>query len=82
MTESINRHVFDLANQHYKDLLRLAKSRRLVHLVSASRTHRNPFYARMLTWLGHWLVVWGWRLQERYGAMTAAPALRVANRTR
>ena len=70
MTEIINRHVFDLANQHYRELLLVAKSRRLVHLASTGQSQRYTFHARMLTWLGHWLVVWGWNLQERYGAAT------------
>jgi len=70
MTEIINRHVFDLANQRYTELLLVAKSRRLVHMASTGRKQPYPFHARMLTWLGHWLVVWGWNLQERYGAAT------------
>ena len=68
--------------EHYKDLLREAEKARFVRQVRAGQEGRNHFYYWPLTWLGRRLVVWGWRLQERYGAATAAPALRVANRTR
>jgi hypothetical protein len=68
--------------EHYKDLLREAEKARFVRQVRAGQEGRNHFYCWPLTWLGRRLVVWGWRLQERYGAVTAAPALRVANRTR
>ena len=68
--------------EHYKDLLREAEKARLVRQMQAGQESRERFHRRALTWLGRRLVVWGWRLQERYGAMTAAPALRVADRTR
>ena len=68
--------------EHYKDLLREAERARLVRQAWAGQERRNHLYCRTLTWLGRRLVVWGWRLQERYGAVNAAPALRVANRTR
>jgi len=68
--------------ERYKDLLREAERARLVRQMQAGQERRNHFYHRALTWLGSRLVVWGWRLQERYGAVTAAPALRVANRSR
>jgi hypothetical protein len=68
--------------EHYKDLLREAERARLVRQAWAGQERRNHLYCRPLTWLGRRLVAWGWRLQERYGAVTAAPALRVANRTR
>ena len=67
--------------EHYKDLLREAEKARFVRRVRAGQEGRHHFYCRPLTWLGRRLVVWGWRLQERYGAATAAPALRVASRT-
>ena len=67
MSEIYNRHVFDLANQRYGDLLRLAQSSRLIRLASTGREARSPFYGRTLAWMGQRLVVWGWRLQERYG---------------
>lgn len=68
--------------ERYKDLLREAEKARLVRQARAGQERRDRFYRRPLTWLGVRLVVWGWRLQERYGAATAGPALRVANRTR
>jgi hypothetical protein len=68
MSEIFNRHVFGLANQRYGNLLRLAESSRLIRLASTGREKRPPLYGRMLAWMGRWLVVWGWRLQERYGA--------------
>lgn len=73
---------FPVYQEHYKDLLREAERARLVRQMQARRERRNYFYCWLLTWLGRRLVVWGWRLQERYGAMTAAPALRAVNRTR
>jgi hypothetical protein len=73
---------FLVHQEHYKDLLREAERAWLVRQARAGQERRNHLYCRALTWLGGRLVVWGWRLQERCGAMTAAPALRVANRTR
>jgi hypothetical protein len=70
MSEILNRHVFGLANQRYSDLLRLAENSRLIRLSLTGREKRHPLYGRTLAWMGHWLVVWGWRLQERYGAAT------------
>ena len=81
---------FLVHRERYKDLLREVERARLVRrrqvgqescVLSVSRG-RNHFYCRALTWLGCRLVVWGWRLQERYGAMTAAPALQAGHRTR
>ena len=68
--------------EHYKDLLREAEKARLVRQAQAGQERRNHLGCRALTWIGGRLIVWGWRLQERYGAMSAASALRVANRTR
>ena len=73
---------FLVRQEHYKDLLREAERARLVRQMRAGQERRDRFYRRTLIWLGCRLVVWGWRLQERYGAVTAAPALRVANRSR
>jgi hypothetical protein len=68
--------------EHYKDLLREAERARLVRQMQAGGEGRERFHRSVLTWLGRRLVAWGWGLQERYGTATAAPALRVANRTR
>jgi hypothetical protein len=35
-----------------------------------------------LTWLGHQLVAWGWRLQQRYRAAVEVHPLQVANHVR
>ena len=67
--------------EHYKDLLREAEKARLVRQAQAGQERRKPLYCRALTWIGGRLIVWGWRLQARYGAMSAALALRAANRT-
>jgi len=77
-----NERDFLVHREHYQDLLHEAEGSRLVRHARAGQERRNHLYCRALTWLGRRLVVWGWRLQERYGAMTAAPALRVADRTR
>jgi hypothetical protein len=58
--------------EQYKDLIREAERYRLVHKGLAGHERGNRFYSGALTWLGHRLVAWGRRLQERYG--TAAPA--------
>jgi steroid 5-alpha reductase family enzyme len=71
-----------LHQERYKDLLREAERYRLVQQALAGRERHPPFYYRALTWLGGRLVAWGWHLQERYGATTAAPALWASNRTR
>ena len=73
---------FLVRREHYKDLLREAERARLVRQMQPGQERRDHFYCRALTWLGRRLVVLGWRLQERYGAAIAAPALRAANRTR
>jgi len=72
---------FPVHQEHYKDLLREAERARLVRQMQAGQERRNHFSCQLLTWLGRRLVVWGWRLQERYDAAIAAPALRAANRT-
>lgn len=64
--------------ERYQELLREAERYRLVRQARAGREKRDSFHCRALTWLGRRLVAWGWRLQERYGAATATPALRVA----
>jgi hypothetical protein len=81
---------FLVRREHYQDLLGETERARLVRQARAGQEScvlsvskgRNHLYRRALTWLGGRLVVWGWHLQERYGAATAVPALRAANRTR
>jgi hypothetical protein len=53
--------------ERYKDLQREAERARLIPQVLAGRERRHRGYLRMATWLGRHLVIWGWRLQERYG---------------
>ena len=64
--------------ERYKDLLREAERYRLAQQALAGREKRDRFHRRALTWLGGRLVAWGWRLQERYGAATAARCLQGA----
>jgi len=73
---------FLASQEHYKDLRREVERYRLIRQVLAGRERRDRFHCRALTWLGRRLVAWGWRLQERYSAVAAAPTLRPANRTR
>ena len=56
-----------------KDLLREAEHYRLVRQALAGRERRERFHCKVLSWLGRRLVAWGVRLQERYGAVAAAP---------
>lgn len=73
---------FLIHQERYKELLREAERYQLVRQVRAGHERRYLFHRQALAWLGRRLIIWGWRLQERYGAMTAAPALRAVNRTR
>jgi hypothetical protein len=42
---------------------------------------RDRFHCRLLTWMGRRLVSWGWRLQERYGAVAEPPSIQPVHRT-
>lgn len=71
--------------ERYADLLREAAKERFLQQVVAGRGMRDRAYRRALAWLGHRLVTWGRRLQERYGAAAAAVQVsgcqpRLANR--
>jgi hypothetical protein len=70
--------IFLIHQERYKELLREAERYRLVRQVRTGHERRHLFYRQALAWLGRRLIAWGWRLQERYGAGTAAPALRTA----
>ena len=76
MYETSNWHVFDVANQRRKDLLLAARASRLIRRALTGRKERSHFYTRPLAWLGRWLVIWGWRLQERHGVVTPNVAAR------
>jgi hypothetical protein len=58
--------------ERYTDLLHEAETERLVRQVTGRHPRHGRFYRRALSWLGHHLVTWGCRLQERYGAAAAA----------
>jgi hypothetical protein len=58
--------------ERYADLLREAETERLVRQVTGRHRRHGRFRRRALSWLGHHLVTWGCRLQERYGAAAAA----------
>jgi len=51
-----------VAEEHYKDLLREAELERLIHL----DTHRTCLPERSFCWMGQQLVAWGYWLQARY----------------
>ena len=70
MSERLSWHIFDLARQRHTDLLFKAECCRLVKRALSGSEKQSRFYCRALAWLGHRLVIWGWRLQERYGAPT------------
>jgi hypothetical protein len=80
MVETCNWQVFDLARCRHRDLLLVAENHRLIR--RAPIACRRRFYGRTLAWLGRWMVTWGWRLQERYDVMSAAPAPQAANHAR
>lgn len=69
MFEVFNRHIYRLAGQRHRELLLEAGRRRLVRQALPGGLESQRFYGRALAWLGRRLVVWGWRLQGRYGAM-------------
>jgi hypothetical protein len=66
----------------HQELLRQAERERLIRQALAGRKTSDSFYRRALTWLGRQLVAWGWRLQERYGAVGPASRLRPAKGVR
>jgi hypothetical protein len=65
-----------------EDLRREADRYRRVQQALAGRQGHHHFRCRAMNWLGRWLVAWGWRLQERYGAPAAAPALQASHYAR
>jgi hypothetical protein len=69
MFEIFNRHIYRLASQGHRELLLEAGRRRLVRQGLPDGLESQRLYSRALAWLGRRLVVWGWRLQGRYGAM-------------
>ena len=65
--------------QRHEDMRREADEYRLIQQALAGRPRRHRFYCRAMDWLGRRMVAWGQRLQERYGAGAAAPAMHAAN---
>jgi len=59
-----------LAGERHRELLLGANGRRLVRQARPRGLEAQRFYNRGLAWLGRRMVVWGWRLQGRYGAMS------------
>jgi len=53
----------------------------LYSLMRAPRAGNRGLSGRALTWLGHRLVVWGSRLQERYGTMAEPPPAEATSAT-
>ena len=59
--------------EQVRDMIRDAERRGLARRAfAARRPPRVPFYSPALAWLGHWLELWGCRLQMRYGTMAEA----------
>jgi hypothetical protein len=65
-----------VAQERYKDLLREAERERFVRQALAEQEKPEPFYCQALIWLGRRLVASGQHLQERYGPVMEAPALK------
>jgi hypothetical protein len=55
-------------------------ARKLVSQVLGRDQRGKRFFSGALAWLGHCLVDWGSRLQERYSAATPTPKTQTANR--
>jgi hypothetical protein len=82
MVSCRNEFSFLAYKNRHSELLREVENARLVRQMQTGQGGRNRFYFRVLTRLGRRLVIWGWRLQECYGAATTAPALPAADRHR
>ena len=61
---------------HYLELLEEAERERRIRLVLAGKRRASPFFGRLLAWIGRRLVVWGNRLQLRYGAFAEVGAVK------
>lgn len=70
------------AQERRKDMHRAVEQARLIRLARLSRPQRARLHRQALSRLGRWLVVWGSRLQRRYGAAEPAPTYRPARQTR
>jgi hypothetical protein len=66
--------------ERYKNLRREAEIEQLVRQVNVRRAQHASWHCCALNWLGHQLVTWGYRLQERYSAATTTTALDAKSR--
>jgi hypothetical protein len=57
---------------HYQELVEEAEQERRIRLVLAGTCRRSPFLSPLLAWIGRRLVIWGSRLQLRYGFVDTA----------
>jgi predicted kinase len=58
-----------VAREHAGDLLRQAQHERSLRAVCAVTQRSKGLYGSAMSWLGHWLIAWGWRLRARHGAI-------------
>ena len=54
--------------ERFRDLVREVERDRLWRLAEAGRESADSLRRRALAWLGQQLILWGYRLQRRYGA--------------
>lgn len=66
--------------EHANELLREVQQDRLAKRALAGGEARSPLRGRALDWLGRRMVLWGSRLQQRYGGTVVAPMPRAADR--
>jgi hypothetical protein len=71
-------HLDIYCQQRANELLREAQETRLVKEALAGQKARSPLRRRVLGWLGRWMVVCGWHLQQRYGPAPMAQMSRAA----
>jgi len=55
------------AREHANDLLREAQYERSVRAARGVRRSKG-LYGSAMSWLGRWLIAWGWRLRARHDA--------------
>jgi hypothetical protein len=58
-----------VAKERRRDMLREADREQLAASASARYTPHTRLYDPALAWFGGWLIAWGSRLQQRYGAI-------------
>ncbi len=70
--------LWQLTQEHRRDLLRRAEQERLARLVSASRPQHGHSAYHALDRLGRQLIVWGEQLQARHAAIHTRSPLRTS----